>query len=321
MFNKNYEESVSINDIYRRIYQMTLQLLNHQILQLPKILDYRGNLSFVEGLVHIPFKIQRAFWIYDVPGGETRGAHAYKTAQEFIIALSGSFDVILDNGIKKRKYSLNRSYYGLYVPAGTWRRMENFSTNALALVLSSTFYCERDYIRDYNDFLNFTAQINDLQIEHEDEVSQKQSSSNSLGNSVFDCSLIDLKINHRDKGNITVFENKKSLSFDVQRVYYLYDIPGGVLRGAHAHKKLRQVIIAASGSFNVLLDDGTNKKSITLNRPNNGLMIVPGIWEALSDFSSGAICLVLASDNFDEGDYLREYNEFINYKKHANETK
>jgi uncharacterized cupin superfamily protein len=125
-----------------------------EIIQLPKILDRRGNLTFIEGLKHIPFEIQRTFWIYDVPGGETRGGHAYKTSEEFIIALSGSFDVILDNGKKKTTYSLNRSYYGLYVPAGTWRQMENFSTNSLALVLSSTLFAEEDYIRDYQEFLS-----------------------------------------------------------------------------------------------------------------------------------------------------------------------
>ena len=113
-----------------------MRLTQPEIIQLPKILDKRGNLTFIEELKHVPFEIRRTFWIYDVPGGETRGGHAYKTSEEFIIALSGSFDVILDNGNKKTSYSLNRSYYGLYVPAGIWRHMENFSTNALALVLS-----------------------------------------------------------------------------------------------------------------------------------------------------------------------------------------
>ena len=109
-----------------------------QIINLPKFLDARGNLSFAEQFKHVPFKIERVYWIYDVPGGEARGGHAYKENQEFIIALSGSFDVVLDNGIEKKTYSLNRSYYGLYVPKGMWREMNNFSTNSLALVLSST---------------------------------------------------------------------------------------------------------------------------------------------------------------------------------------
>lgn len=123
-----------------------------RIIQLPKFLDARGNLSFIEQLKHIPFKIERTYWIYDVPGGEARGGHAYKENQEFIVALSGSFDVILDDGKEKKTYSLNRSYYGLYVPKGVWREMNNFSTNSLALVLSSTKYNSEDYIYDYETF-------------------------------------------------------------------------------------------------------------------------------------------------------------------------
>lgn len=126
-----------------------------KIIGLPKILDTRGNLSFIEQQMHIPFDIKRAYWIYDVPGGENRGGHAYKENEEFIVALSGSFDVVLDNGGKKKTFHLNRSYYGLYVPKGVWREMTNFSTNSLAMVLSSTNYSEGDYIRDYSEFLKY----------------------------------------------------------------------------------------------------------------------------------------------------------------------
>ncbi len=122
------------------------------IIELPKILDERGNLTFIEGDTHIPFKIERTYWIYDVPGGEKRGGHAYKELNELIIALSGSFDVILDNGFEKKTFSLNRSYYGLYVPKMVWRQIENFSTNSLALILASGPYSETDYIRDYEQF-------------------------------------------------------------------------------------------------------------------------------------------------------------------------
>ncbi len=127
-----------------------------KIIELPKISDPRGNLSVIEELKDIPFKIERTYWIYDVPGGEARGGHAYRENQEFIVALSGSFDVILDNGKEKQTFHLNRSYYGLYVPKGLWREMDNFSTNSLALVLSSTKYDPDDYIRDYQEFLNYT---------------------------------------------------------------------------------------------------------------------------------------------------------------------
>ena len=124
-----------------------------RIVELPKISDPRGNLSVIEELKDIPFKIERTYWIYDVPGGEKRGGHAYKENQELIVALSGSFDVLLDDGKEKKVFSLNRSYNGLYVPKGMWREMENFSTNSLALVLSSTKYDAEDYIIDYDEFL------------------------------------------------------------------------------------------------------------------------------------------------------------------------
>lgn len=122
------------------------------LIDLPKICDKRGNLSFIEGGNHIPFEIKRVFWIYDVPGGEKRGGHAYKNCDEFIIALSGSFDLVLDDGTEKRTVSLNRSYNGLFVPRMVWREMYNFSTNTVVMVLASKEYCEDDYIRDYEEF-------------------------------------------------------------------------------------------------------------------------------------------------------------------------
>lgn len=123
------------------------------ITKLPKILDIRGNLSFAENQTQLPFDIKRVYWIYDVPGGTERGGHAYVENVEFVIALSGSFDVLLDDGEHVERFSLNRSYYGLLIPKMVWRTMVNFSTNSLALVLSSTEYSESDYIRDYQDFL------------------------------------------------------------------------------------------------------------------------------------------------------------------------
>jgi len=122
------------------------------IIQFPKILDDRGNLTFVEAKRHIPFDITRVYWIYDVPGGESRGSHAYMELQEIIIALSGSFEVFLDDGMAQKTIILNRANYGLYVPNMLWRRMQNFSTNAVALVLASLPYSTDDYIRDYTEF-------------------------------------------------------------------------------------------------------------------------------------------------------------------------
>ena len=124
-----------------------------RIIELPKFLDARGNLSFAEQNNHIPFEINRTYWIYDVPGGENRGAHAFVRTEEFIIALSGSFEVTVDDGINKRTFILNRSYYGLYIPNGLWRELNNFSTNSLALEFASTKYDSADYIRDYDEYL------------------------------------------------------------------------------------------------------------------------------------------------------------------------
>lgn len=132
-----------------------MNIQNSQIINLPKILDKRGNLSIIEEFKNIPFKIARTYWIYDVPGGEKRGGHAYKENEEFIVALSGSFDVMLDDGKNRKTFSLNRSYYGLYVPKGLWREMDNFSTNSLALVLASYPYTVNDYIYDYNEFKTY----------------------------------------------------------------------------------------------------------------------------------------------------------------------
>lgn len=123
------------------------------IIHLPKFLDQRGNLSFIEEYKHIPFKIKRTYWIYDVPGGESRGGHAYRDTEEFIVALSGAFEVVLDDGEKKESFLLNRSYYGLYVPKGYWREMINFSTNSVGLILAPTLYEPDDYIWDYDEFL------------------------------------------------------------------------------------------------------------------------------------------------------------------------
>ncbi len=131
-----------------------------KIIQLPKILDPRGNLSFLESGIHIPFEIKRTYWIYDVPGGEIRGGHAFKEQNEFIVVLSGSLDVIVYDGKNEKKFSLNRSYYGLFIPKGFWRYMENFATNTLALVVSSTSFDENDYIRDKVKYKQFIQNEN-----------------------------------------------------------------------------------------------------------------------------------------------------------------
>ena len=124
-----------------------------KIIELPKILDSRGNLSFAQNNTHIPFEIKRTYWIYDVPGGENRGGHAFKETEEFIIAISGGFDVIVDDGKERKTFTLNRSYYGLYIPKGVWREITNISTNSLALEFASTVYNADDYVRDYDEYI------------------------------------------------------------------------------------------------------------------------------------------------------------------------
>jgi hypothetical protein len=142
--------SISISEILGRLSRRTVY--DAAIIHFPKILDDRGNLTFVEENRHVPFSISRVYWIYDVPGGESRGSHAYRELQEVIIALSGSFEVFLDDGLAQKIVTLNRAYYGLYVPNMVWRRMQNFSTNAVALVLASLPYSAEDYVRDYDEF-------------------------------------------------------------------------------------------------------------------------------------------------------------------------
>jgi hypothetical protein len=132
--------------------------------------------------------------------------------------------------------------------------------------------------------------------------------------SVFDTSLLELPFIHGESGNITAINSMAEIPFDISRVYYLYDVPGGSSRGGHAHKELQQLIVAASGSFDIILDDGKVKRSIHLNRPNIGLYMPSGLWRELDNFSSGAICLVLASHGYNESDYIRDYDNFIEYK-------
>lgn len=293
-----------------------------KIIELPKFLDARGNLSFAEQLNHIPFEIKRTYWIYDVPGGEARGGHAFKENQEFVIALSGAFDVVVDDGVNKKSFTLNRSYYGLYIPAGLWREMNNFSTNSLALEFGSIHYDENDYIRDHNEYLSWRAgQVSGSKfqvsgVEPLKPLKPIEPLEPVLKYNVFDCTMVELDKHHEDRrGNLSVVENGQTLPFDVKRVYYLYDVPGGENRGAHAHKELSQLIIAASGSFTVTLDDGKCKRSFFLNRPYQGLYVKPGMWRDLEDFSSGAVCMVLASDVYLKEDYIRDYQEFLEFRK------
>jgi oxalate decarboxylase/phosphoglucose isomerase-like protein (cupin superfamily) len=303
-----------------KLYRLMNTVYDARIIGLPKIEDPRGNLSIIEQIKQIPFEIRRTYWIYDVPGGKNRGGHAYKENQEFIVALSGSFDVVLDDGKNIQTFPLNRSYCGLYVPKGMWRTMTNFSTNSLALVLSSTEYDENDYIMNYDEYLKWRKDPSYQTASSDSKTSFKEREGKSMflageGKSVFDCSLCELNKMHDPEGNLTYMYENVHVPFPINRVFYSYDIPGGEDRGAHAHKECHQFIIAASGSFEVVLDDGINKRTVQLNRPFWGLHVPPGIWASEQGFSSGSICLVLASHGYSEDDYIRNYDDFQEYVK------
>ena len=286
-----------------------------RIIELPKFLDERGNLSFAENFAQIPFEIKRTYWLYDVPGGVERGGHAEMRNEELIIALSGAFEIVVDDGSRRKSFVLNRSYFGLYIPKGLWREIREFSTNAVALEFGSIPYDVNDYIRDYETFLVFSKSEMPV-LKSDENLTNKPIEASSKQYDVFDCTMLELDRHHSNrKGNLTVVENGKTLPFDVKRVYYLYDIPGGESRGAHAHKELTQMIVAVSGSFRVTLDDGNVKRSFILNRPYQGLYVKPGIWRDLDDFSAGAVCMVLASEIYKKEDYIRSYDEFIEFRK------
>ena len=193
-----------------------------------------------------------------------------------------------------------------------WREIKEFSTNAFALEFGSIPYDTDDYIRDYDAFLTYTKQRKENNTKNI-KVDTKPLPLTTY--SVSDCSIIEFDQHHSDrKGNLTVIENGEDAPFDVRRVYYLYDVPGGASRGAHAHKQLQQIIIAASGSFHVTLDDGKDKKTFFLNRPYQGLYVKNGMWRTLDNFSSGSVCMVLASDVYQYEDYIRSYDDFLEFR-------
>lgn len=301
-----------------------------QLLTLPKILDPRGNLTFIENGNQVPFDIRRAYWIYDVPAGEERHGHAFRKATEMIVALSGSFDVVYDTGEGEERVHLGRSFYGLLVPAMTWRRMDNFSTNSVALVLSSTGYDECDYIRDKNiwteellaqnhganaeepliaaDGMTLTAAESKIATDVS-QTSAGLSFGAPEGHELDDCMIVDLSRHCHRNGSLTVVDNADNL-FPVRRVFYLYDVPGDSERGGHSHFRAHEFITAASGAFDVTVTDGVDSRTFTLNRPYKALYIPNGLWRSLNNFSSGSVCLVLTSEPYCESDYCRSMSKY-----------
>lgn len=302
-----------------------------RIIELPQYLDPRGNLAVIEQCRQVPFRIERCHWIYDVPGGGEREGHAYHKNCEFVVALSGSFDVIVNSHGVEKTFTLNRSYFGLYLPAGVWREFTNFSTNAVAMVLSSTPYSEEDYILDFDAYLEeysadsttnskASCHCSDNECKEEDAACDAEEKSNSTKSensllpdfSVDDCSLIRLERHESERlGNLSVVQSDVTVPFPLKRVFHIYDVPGGESRGGHAHRGIREFIVAVAGSFSVTLSDGATKRTVYLNRPYMGLLVQPGVWLTLDDFSSGAVALVLTSDHFSHSDHIKDYNEYI----------
>jgi len=263
----------------------------------------------------VPFDISRAYWIYDVPAGEERHGHAFRRATEMIVALSGSFDVVTDSGKGEERVHLGRSFYGLLVPPMTWRRLDNFSTNSVALVLSSTNYDESDYLRDRNEWMRELASreadaprcIAAGVGENEPEaVESGEISRHTLD----ECHIVDLSRHCHRNGSLTVVDNCENILFPVKRVFYLYDVPGDSVRGGHSHFRGHEFIIAASGAFDVTLTDGVDVRKFTLNHPYRALYIPNGIWRSLDNFSSGSVSLVLTSELYSEEDYCRSMSKY-----------
>lgn len=286
------------------------QRMHIELIDLPVVSDPRGNLSFIQSGGLAPFDIKRCYWIYDVPGGKVRHGRALKSTYEMIVALSGSFDAVIDG----QSYHLCRGYQGLLVPPMHWRELINFSTNAVALVLANKPYSEDDYIREYKEYeeavrhSEYREQIG--KIDTDDALIDRNSDSHKYSK-VDDCVVIDLPKRIGENGNLTEVEDDGNCPFKIKRVYYLYDVPADSSRGGHSHYEAESLIVAVSGSFDVVLDDGCRKKTVTLNRPYKALHLRKGIWRRLDNFSAGSVCLVVNSEKYDEEDYVRDYSQFI----------
>jgi hypothetical protein len=260
-----------------------------RVLPLPQVPEPRGNLTALEELVHLPFRIGSVLWFYDVPAGRSWPAGARGLGQAVVVALSGSFEVVAEGPTSWSRARLSRASTAVVVPAGTSWSAADLSTNAVGLVISSepprSPVPRGDSARPVTPF-NAT---------------------------VDDCSSLPLG-RRRGRDGSTTKGAHTDVGFEVMRVYYLYDVPGGARRGGHAHRETEEILVAAAGAFDVVLDDGRSVRTIRLDRAELGLHIATGIWRELENFSSGAICLVLASDLYHEADYIRDYGEFRRMK-------
>jgi hypothetical protein len=268
-----------------------------RLLDLPKITDRRGNLSFLEEGAQCPFDIHRVAWIDGVPDGAQLGGHALRQSEELIVALAGSVDVVLHDGTAEQQFSLHRADAALHVPHRFSRELRASSTGALVLSVASTTHDDAECVDDVGRAPSASASTTDAR-----------------HTVVGDCVVVELSRDVGRSGSTTVLESGRSCPFEIRRVYYLFDVPAGAARGGHAHREVHELLVAGSGSFDVRIDDGRERRTITLDRPDQGLYLVPGIWRELHNFSSGSICLVMASQIFEEADYLRRRSQFRFFK-------
>lgn len=291
-----------------------------ELIDIPKIMDARGNLSFIEhGARGIcPFEIERVYWVYDVPTGEVRHGRALRHTAEMIVAMSGSFTVKLTraDGLMER-HTLTRSDRGLLVEPGTWREICDFSTNSVAMVLASGPHDPDEYIYDIKSYLDEYSSADKTVIGEKGpkpELNRSRNVEKHEGHGLSrttDCHYIELPRVRDPRGSLTVAENgADDMPFDVRRVFYLYDVPADADRGGHSHYMAREMIVALTGSFDVVIDDGETIQRFSLNRPYKALYIPRGLWRTLDNFSGGAVALVLTSERFAEADYVRDYATF-----------
>jgi hypothetical protein len=261
------------------------------LVSLPQIPERRGNLTALEELVHLPFRIGSVQWLYELPAGTSWSVGEGGLGDSLVVALSGSFDVVIGAG----RVRLGRADTGLHVPASVAWTVEHPATNSVGLIISSR-----------------PTRPQRIRADQPDRAASRHLNPHST---IDDCRRIRLPRHHHGQGSTTSVLPHAEVPFDVVRVYYLYDVPGGAERGGHAHRQLEQVLVSLAGSFDVVLKDGRRVKTIRLDRAHSGVFIATGIWRELRNFSSGAICLALASAPYDEADYIREYDDFRRAKK------
>lgn len=262
----------------------------YRLLSLPQIPEARGNLTALEELVHFPFRTGCVRWFHGAPAGNSWSPSGSHVGGALVVALLGSFDVVDDRQDPSYRVRLSRASIGLHLATSTRWRVEDPSTNAVGLVISSQ--------------PSGSARPESNQLD--DELSAEMDPETTID----DCRAVTFPHHGGSQGSVTAAIPWIDVPFQISRVYYLYDVPGGASRGGHAHRELEEVLVAAAGSFDVALKDGRQVKTLRLDRAHSGVYISPGIWRELRTFSSGARCLTLASAPYDEADYIRNYHEF-----------